>query len=1038
MAQMIQIGKAPSIYTNLVAYDYQYKTSGVSFFSGFCLGSHVDNVKKELGQKGKRIVFRDYRTHTERADSYEVITSKFSGSDYTHIVAYKKDYIETVNENEIINAFLFIRTIGKENGSQIRISNYTVSLLRNPESTIPDALVDAVYDKLYQLSPLPILKDWVPYLIRSMIVRSEFYALDLYASCKENEISALVFSIPVLQLRELITKGLESGIIRVSETHPDVSDAMRNLSGLDAYLAHFRETLTKRIQDSFQPRFIPGENAYSQTLEDVTDYGSYVGRLGLFDAQKSVVQAVSNALDHKKTAFIIGEPGVGKTATAIAAALTHNNDSKAMTNIVMCPGHLVEKWRKEILRIAPNSDAVIVSDFDTLTSLMPTIKDKERRRHLWMVISKEVAKFGYQERPAVIWSRAKGMTTENQKHPEGVYCCPSCGEPLYTERTETFGGGRRKVKLVIKDYFGYDAFSHKTAENSRCRCGAKLWEAVGRDGNPDEERWVNLGANCGWIEKQHIQAAFDHIANNSSASKMDTKKLPALSKALAGEIPPQKAPIKYPIGKYIRRYLKGYIDYALIDEVHTLKAKDSLQGQAFGDLVCAAKHSLCFTGTLLNGYASGIFYLLYRTFPALMKKEGFEYGFAGEQKFTRKYGVFRKSTIFSYQMNTPGARLSGSEKALPGVSPVVFTKFLLENAAFISLEDIGTGLPGYEEIPVPIDMDAQTQAGYVALETATQNYMRATRTVRGLGHVMTQLLQGLSIYPDQPYNQPPIVDMESGELVCTPMEFDSDTLRPKEEELIRLVKEKVKEGQKVLVYYSWTNRTELSEKLPKLLQGEGIKTAVMTASVTNRDREAWIETQVKKKDIDVLICNPSLVGTGLDLLDFTTIIYYQIGYNLFTLRQSSRRSWRLSQDKDVKVYFMYYRNTGQEQALSLMATKLQAAMAIEGKFSEDGLNAMSNNEDILTQLAASVADGIKNTVDVQVFSRDKKENTKEKICVESKKRMIDIPQRFNVVSLMDKLMERRKKPGGRTIPLRACGTEEKEVLRRPYQFFAAV
>ena len=121
-----------------------------------------------------------------------------------------------------------------------------------------------------------------------------------------------------------------------------------------------------------------------------------------------------------------------------------------------------------------------------------------------------------------------------------------------------------------------------------------------------------------------------------------------------------------------------------------------------------------------------------------------------------------------------------------------------------------------------------------------------------------------------------------------------------------------------------------------------------------------------------------------------------------------------------------------------MATKLQAAMAIEGKFSEDGLNAMSNNEDILTQLAASVADGIKNTVDVQVFSRDKKENTKEKICIENKKRMIDIPQRFNVVSLMDKLMERRKKPGGRTIPMRACGTEEKEVLRRPYKFFAAV
>ena len=35
-----------------------------------------------------------------------------------------------------------------------------------------------------------------------------------------------------------------------------------------------------------------------------------------------------------------------------------------------------------------------------------------------------------------------------------------------------------------------------------------------------------------------------------------------------------------------------------------------------------------------------------------------------------------------------------------------------------------------------------------------------------------------------------------------------------------------------------------------------------------------------------------------------------------------------------------------------MATKLQASMAIEGKFSEEGLNAMSNNEDLLTQIAS--------------------------------------------------------------------------------------
>ena len=52
-----------------------------------------------------------------------------------------------------------------------------------------------------------------------------------------------------------------------------------------------------------------------------------------------------------------------------------------------------------------------------------------------------------------------------------------------------------------------------------------------------------------------------------------------------------------------------------------------------------------------------------------------------------------------------------------------------------------------------------------------------------------------------------------------------------------------------------------------------------------------------------------------------------------------------------------------------MASKLQAAMAIEGKFSEEGLNAMSNNEDLLTQIAASVTEGMKDTVDAKVFEQ---------------------------------------------------------------------
>jgi hypothetical protein len=40
---------------------------------------------------------------------------------------------------------------------------------------------------------------------------------------------------------------------------------------------------------------------------------------------------------------------------------------------------------------------------------------------------------------------------------------------------------------------------------------------------------------------------------------------------------------------------------------------------------------------------------------------------------------------------------------------------------------------------------------------------------------------------------------------------------------------------------------------------------------------------------------------------------------------------------------------------------------MEGKFSEEGLRAMSNNQDVLTQIASNVVDGIKDTVDDSLF-----------------------------------------------------------------------
>ena len=134
--------------------------------------------------------------------------------------------------------------------------------------------------------------------------------------------------------------------------------------------------------------------------------------------------------------------------------------------------------------------------------------------------------------------------------------------------------------------------------------------------------------------------------------------------------------------------------------------------------------------------------------------------------------------------------------------------------------------------------------------------------------------------------------------------------------------------------------------------------AVLKAdSVTPDRREAWVEERVKQ-GIDVLICHPRLVQTGLDLVDFPTICWQEVDYSTYTMRQASRRSWRIGQRRPVKVVFMAYRNTLQADALKLVAKKLQSSLAVEGELPEDGLAAYGDDgDDLMLALARQIVSG---------------------------------------------------------------------------------
>ena len=92
------------------------------------------------------------------------------------------------------------------------------------------------------------------------------------------------------------------------------------------------------------------------------------------------------------------------------------------------------------------------------------------------------------------------------------------------------------------------------------------------------------------------------------------------------------------------------------------------------------------TATLINGYSSGIFHLLYRIVPGLMRKDG--KGYRQPSDFDAEYGVVENTyevTDGDYNSNRRTTKRKSKSRQLPGVSPLVFSRFLLEYTAFLSL-----------------------------------------------------------------------------------------------------------------------------------------------------------------------------------------------------------------------------------------------------------------------------------------------------------------------------------------------------------------
>ena len=424
--------------------------------------------------------------------------------------------------------------------------------------------------------------------------------------------------------------------------------------------------------------------------------------------------------------------------------------------------------------------------------------------------------------------------------------------------------------------------------------------------------------------------------------------------------PKPTGPRRYPLAEYVKRRMRGFFDLLILDEAHEYKGASSAQGNAAGMLAEAIPKVLVLTGTLFGGYASTLFYLLWR-FSNVIRRE---FGYKEADRFVHQYGAFERVHVHDddgYGGSTRTGRTRVRSRELPSSSPLLLP-YLLPQTVFMRLEDVATDLPPYGETVELVEPDPDLERWHAEL-TRKLGDLNLRTEPKYLGAYLQNGLHAI----DTPWQGVEITDPDDEENVVVSHPLLEGGPWAKERRLVELVREERATGRRVLVFVQGTKRRDVTERLQNLLTKAGYQAKVLTSEmVSAKNREAWIAKQVKA-GVEVLILHPRLVQTGLDLVDFPTIVFYQVEPSVYTLRQAARRSWRIGQKHPVKVVYLAYKKTMQESALALLASKAQASLALEGVLVEGGLATMAN-EDASVSLARALAEGKRLDLDPTRFS----------------------------------------------------------------------
>lgn len=670
-----------------------------------------------------------------------------------------------------------------------------------------------------------------------------------------------------------------------------------------------------------------------------------------------------------KIGIIVGEMSSGKTIQSLAATAVWAEQQRSRKIVVVLPAKddLGDKWRGETLTAlrlmgvkatfvgaaakkrknallpyeevhkameSPDFEVLIMKDTTAKLSSGWRLVVGSRLRHGWAYDN------GLPEREmAERYANIREIPLDRVRlRPNGLWnvlcthralSCTSCGALLNDVQEWELNPGEQQNCPVCGDAL-WTCVPRDTPNKYGSACGAAAWatnmQAV-LDQNPDGPagKWVpDKGGTFKWQQLKKLSRA--DWANQLEAFR----------------VPGRRGGGGYPIARYLREHYKE--QFALIiDEAHRMNGSDTAIGYAAADLMTACKVGVIMTGTIFNGMASSLFYLLYRSQPSFRKL--FEYN--DVQRFVNQYGLMQTITQWypcSTSVSASGYReIVGKPDERPGVSPGMVIP-LLQCAAFIKLSDLGFPMPPYKESTLYVDPDRQLLSVYNDFVSKTGSAAAAAAKKNDYGPRGEHLMARWGIL-DVPMSS----DVVAGVKWIKPP-LPPDGLFNKERALLRILMREKPLKRKVLSFVSQINRRDPTPRLLEVLRQYGLKGAALYSE--NHQRRAFIEHQLAE-GADVIFCSPGIVDIGVDLEMFQTLIWYGLEYNALTVAQANRRLWRLTQEGAVEIIFLAYNLTPQAEGFDRVASRLSAMQALQGDY-RAGLALLRGERDFLSELQEAV------------------------------------------------------------------------------------